>query len=90
MTVFCATSTTLLTVTFTYYIISARDNKFFTVKKKVLTKAIAIDLLKKGKASLTGCYSQKTGKTYDAVILLDDTGSQFVNFTMEFPTKKGR
>lgn len=67
-----------------------KDNKFFTVKKKVLTKAIATDLLKKGKASLAGCYSQKTGKTYDAVIILDDTGSQFVNFTMEFPTKKGR
>lgn len=67
-----------------------KDNKFFTAKKKVLTKAIATDLLKKGKASLTSCYSQKTGKTYDAVILLDDTGSQFVNFTMEFPTKKGR
>lgn len=67
-----------------------KDNKFFTAKKKVLTKAIVTDLLKKGKASLTGCYSQKTGKTYDAVILLDDTGSQFVNFTMEFPTKKGR
>jgi hypothetical protein len=55
-----------------------------------LTKAIATDLLKKGKTTLTGCYSQKTGNTYDAVILLDDTGSQFVNFTMEFPTKKGR
>lgn len=67
-----------------------KDNKFFTAKKKVLTKAIATDLLKKGKASLTGCYSQKTGKTYDAVIILDDTGSQFVNFTIEFPTKKGR
>ena len=67
-----------------------KDNKFFAAKKKVLTKAIATDLLKKGKASLTGCYSQKTGKTYDVVILLDDTGSQFVNFTMEFPTKKGR
>lgn len=67
-----------------------KDNKFFTAKKKVLTKAIATDLFKKGKASLAGCYSQKTGKTYDAVIILDDTGSQFVNFTMEFPTKKGR
>lgn len=67
-----------------------KENKFFTAKKKVLTKAIATDLLKKGKTTLTGCYSQKTGKTYDAVILLDDTGSQFVNFTMEFPTKKGR
>lgn len=67
-----------------------KDNKFFTAKKKVLTKAIATELLKKGKVSLTDCYSQKTGKTYDAVIILDDTGSQFVNFTMEFPKKKGR
>lgn len=64
-----------------------KDNKFFTAKKKVLTKAIATELLKKGKVSLTDCYSQKTGKTYDAVIILDDTGSQFVNFTMEFPKK---
>ncbi|MBE6081392.1 type IA DNA topoisomerase [Acidilutibacter cellobiosedens] len=66
-----------------------KESKFFTAKKKALTKAIATELLKKGKAILTGCYSEKTGKTYDAVIILDDTGGQYVNFKMEFPAKKG-
>lgn len=65
-----------------------KESKFFTVKKKTLTKAIATDLLKKGKTNLTGCYSEKTGKTYDAIIILDDTGGQYVNFKMEFPAKK--
>lgn len=66
-----------------------KESKFFTAKKKALTKAIATDLLKKGKVTLTGCYSEKTGKTYDAIIILDDTGGQYVNFKMEFPAKKG-
>lgn len=65
-----------------------KESKFFTAKKKTLTKTIATDLLKKGRASLTGCYSEKTGKTYDATIILDDTGGQYVNFKMEFPEKK--
>lgn len=66
-----------------------KENKFFTAKKKALTKIIAVELLKKGKANLTGCYSEKTGNTYDAIIILDDTGGQYVNFKMEFPAKKG-
>ncbi|RXI40162.1 DNA topoisomerase III [Clostridium tetani] len=66
-----------------------KENKFFTIKKKTLTKSIAIDLLKKGEASLTGCYSEKTGKTYDAIVILDDKGGKYVNFKMEFPKKKG-
>ena len=66
-----------------------KENKFFTIKKKTLTKSIAIDLLKRGEASLTGCYSEKTGKTYDAIVILDDKGGKYVNFKMEFPKKKG-
>lgn len=65
-----------------------KDNKFFTAKKKNLTKTIAIELLKNGKAKLSGCYSEKTGKTYDAVVLLEDTGGQYVNFKMDFAAKK--
>ena len=65
-----------------------KDNKFFTAKKKKLTKAIAIELLKNGKAKLTGCYSEKTGKTYDAVVLLDDSGGKYVNFILEFVSDK--
>ena len=65
-----------------------KDNKFFTAKKKSLTKSVATELLKNGKVKLTGCYSEKTGKTYDAVVSLDDTGDKYVNFTMEFEVKK--
>lgn len=65
-----------------------KDSKFFTAKKKKLTKTIAIELLKNGKANLNGCYSEKTGKTYDAIVLLDDSGDKYVNFKMEFPKGK--
>lgn len=65
-----------------------KENKFFTAKKKTLTKTVATELLKNGKVKLTGCFSEKTGKTYDAIVLLDDTGGKYVNFKMEFITKK--
>ena len=66
-----------------------KENKFFTAKKKALTKAVATELLKNGKVTMKGCYSEKTGKTYDAIVLLDDTGDKYVNFKMEFLQKKG-
>jgi len=65
-----------------------KENRFFTAKKKTVTKAIVRSLLESGKVALTGCYSEKTGKTYDCVVVLDDIGGQFVNFTMEFGAKK--
>lgn len=65
-----------------------KENKFFTAKKKKLTKTIAVELLKNGKAKLSGCSSEKTGKTYDAIVLIDDTDSKYVNFKMEFPTNR--
>ncbi|MPM43198.1 DNA topoisomerase 3 [bioreactor metagenome] len=66
-----------------------KDNKFFSVKKKALTKAVAAALLKDGRAKLTGCYSEKTGKTYDATVILEDTGDR-VNFKLEFETEAKR
>lgn len=66
-----------------------KENKFFTAKKKSLTKAVATELLKNGRVKLTGCYSEKTGKTYDATIILDDTGGKYVNFKLEFASPKG-
>ena len=51
-----------------------KNSRFFTAKKKVLTKSLAATLLKNGRAQLKGCYSEKTGKTYDAVVLLEDDG----------------
>ncbi len=67
-----------------------RDTKFFTGKKKELTKAIAAELLNNGRAAVTGLYSEKTGRTYDAVIVLDDTGDKYVNFKLEFAPKEKR
>ena len=67
-----------------------KDNKFFSGKKKSITKSVAAALLKEGRVSMPGLYSEKTGKTYDAVVLLDDTGGKYVNFKLEFPAKKGR
>ena len=66
-----------------------KENRFFAGKKKTLTKTIAAALLKEGRTSVSGLYSEKTGKTYDAVVLLDDTGGKYVNFRLEFPAKKG-
>ena len=67
-----------------------KDNKFFSGKKKSITKSVAAALLKEGRVSMSGLYSEKTGKTYDAVVLLDDTGGKYVNFKLDFPAKKGR
>lgn len=65
-----------------------RKNPFFAAKKKELTAAIASALLKEGRAFMKGLYSPKTGKAYDAAIVLDDSGGQFVNFKLEFQQKK--
>ena len=67
-----------------------KDNRFFAAKKKELTRKIAAALLKDGRAALTGCYSEKTGKTYDAVAVLNDTGGKYVNFRLEFGTEGKR
>ena len=65
-----------------------KDSKFWTAKKKPLTAAIVTALLKDGHVALKGLYSEKSGKNYDAVVILDDKGDGYVNFKMEF--KNGR
>ena len=53
-----------------------KSSTFFSAKKKALTKSLAADLLKTGRAPLKGCWSEKTGKTYDAVVVLEDDGER--------------
>lgn len=55
----------------------------FKKEKKAFTKAIAAALLKDGKVKIKGMYSTKTGKTFDGVVLLADTGGKYVNFRVE-------
>jgi DNA topoisomerase-3 len=59
------------------------DNQFLTAKKITLTKKIASALLKGGSVPITGIYSEKTGKTYDAAIALEDTGKS-VHYKLVF------
>ena len=60
-----------------------KDSKFFSAKKKQLTKSVAASLLKAGRVKLTGCWSEKTGKTYDATVILEDDGER-TNYKLEF------
>lgn len=65
-----------------------KDDRFWTPRKKELTKKMAGDLLKKGRTSVKGMWSEKKGSTYDAVVVLDDTGGKYVRFKLEFPKRK--
>ena len=60
-----------------------KNDRFFEQRKKVFTPKIAAALLKNGKAKVKGLYSEKTGKTYDATVLLADTGGKYVNYRVE-------
>ena len=60
-----------------------RDNRFFAAKHAALTKKVAAALMADGRVKLTGLYSEKTGGTYDATAVLEDTGES-VRFRLEF------
>ena len=64
-----------------------KDSKFFTAKKKKLTKDIAKTLLSEGRIFMSGLHSEKTGKTYNATIILEDKGDGYPSFGMEFESK---
>ena len=60
-----------------------KNDRFFEQRKKAFTPKIAAALLKNGKAKVKGLYSEKIGKTYDATVLLADTGGKYVNYRVE-------
>ena len=55
-----------------------RDNKFLEEKRINLTKKNAADLLQNRRVHLKNIFSPKTGKTYEADLLLDDNGERTV------------
>ena len=65
-----------------------KNNKWWELKRKQPTKAIVTALLKDGRAHVTGLYSEKTGKTYDATVMLEDDG-KYANFKLAFDRQKG-
>ena len=65
-----------------------KNDHFWTSRKKELTKKMATDLLKKGRTNVKGMWSEKKQATYDAAVILDDTGGKYINFKLEFPKRK--
>jgi DNA topoisomerase-3 len=65
-----------------------KENRYFDSIGKKLTKQIAEELLNTGKANLRKCRSRKSGKTYDATLLLDTDDKGQAVFRMEFPERK--
>ena len=65
-----------------------KNDRFWTSRKKELTKKMAADLLKKGRTNVKGMWSEKKQSTYNAAVVLDDTGGKYINFKLEFPKRK--
>ena len=66
-----------------------KDNAYFTKIGKRLTPQIVEKLLRDGRVKLKDCKSQKTGKTYNADLLLSTEADGRPQFSMEFEDRKG-
>lgn len=64
-----------------------KETKWLSGMKKKVSKKMAESLLSKGRVSVTGLYSQKTGRNFDADLVLEDTG-EYVNFKLDFSNNK--
>jgi len=65
-----------------------KNDRFWTSRKKELTKKMATDILKKGRTNVKGMWSEKKQAAYDAAVILDDTGGKYINFKLEFSKRK--
>lgn len=69
-----------------------KENGFFKAVGKQLTRNVATALLKDGRVRMRGLRSQKTGKLYDADVLLGEgttkSGLRSVRFSLEFPKRR--
>jgi len=61
-----------------------KDNSLFSKQKKKLTKTIVAKLVNDGKAHVEGFVSVKTGKPYNATVVMDASGDGWPQFKMEF------
>ena len=66
-----------------------KDNRYFDAIGKKMNRQIAEQLLRGGRANLKKCKSQRSGKTFDATLLLttDDQGT--AKYALQFEKKKG-
>jgi DNA topoisomerase-3 len=64
-----------------------RDNKFLAARRINLTKPMVAALLKDAKCPVKGIFSEKTGKSCDAVLVLVDDGTKSV-YSLDFGKKQ--
>lgn len=61
-----------------------KDHAFFGALGKKVTGVVAKKLLNEGKVELTGCRSVKTGKTYNATVIMTTDETQKPQFALSF------
>jgi DNA topoisomerase-3 len=64
-----------------------KDNRYLSAKHIILTKKMAEALLKDGKTFVSGMYSEKSGRSYSAYLVLTDDG-QKSSYALEFDKEK--
>ena len=65
-----------------------KDCHFFTKQGKEMTPDMAVTLLRDGRVSVQGFISRRTGKPYNADVLLKVDGDGNAKFSLEFPKKR--
>lgn len=64
-----------------------KDSKFFEWKKKKLTVKMVRDLLKNGRTFVKDLYSERSGNTYDAYVVIQNAEKGPVKYALEFKTE---
>ena len=69
-----------------------KENRYFASIGQKLTAKVAQELLRTGKVRLIGCNSAKTGRSFDADLVMKTDESGHVSFSLEFTksTKGGK
>ena len=67
-----------------------KDNNYFKKLGKQLTPKLAEELVKKGKARLTGCKSTRTGRKYDATVVMNTDANGRPEFELRFDQSMGK
>jgi len=65
-----------------------KNDKFLESLGKKMDTGTVKKFLKSGRVTFKNLVSKKTGKSYQADIILDDDNDGYVHFRMEFPNKK--
>lgn len=67
-----------------------KDNNYFKKLGKQLTPKLAEELVKKGKARLNGCKSARTGRKYDATVVMNTDANGRPVFELRFDQSTGK